>query len=160
MPDWLNQVTLDLVGASQANQLSEERSNLELARKEADEKKCKELEALQKIENAKRQKLIEEQRLQQEVEDKEFKQLVAEMSRLGVTNSTQVSSYIRNNRLGNKYKNISGVVKMEQDGDTWNFNGGFPPHIYAKLCSELGLSNQGTSARAVGFKPFKDLNND
>lgn len=160
LPDWLSQVTLDLVGASQANQLSEERSKLELAKKEADDKKRKELEALQKIENDKRQKLIEAQRLQQEVEDTEFKQLVAEMSRLRFTHSTQVSSYIMNNRLGNKYKNISGVVKMEQDGDTWNFNGGFPPRIYAKLCSELGLNNQGTSARAVGFKSFKELNNN
>lgn len=160
LPDWLSQVTLDLVGTNRANQLNEERNRLVLQREEANEKKRKEQEELQRAENAKREKLIGERRLQEELEENEFNQLVAEMSRLRFTHSNQVSSYIMAHRLGNKYKNISGIVKMAQDGNTWNFNGGFPPHIYARLCSALDLNNQGTSARAVGFKSFKELNKD
>ncbi len=100
---------------------------------------------------------IEEQKTQEEIEEKEFEQLVSEMRSLGLTESKMVSWYITNNRLGHKYKNISGIVKMEQDGTSWEFKGGFPPKIYARLCEELGLRNQGTRARVIGFKPFKDL---
>lgn len=157
LPVWLHDVTVDLVGSDRANELSLERDKLEKERRELEEERRKEREALQKIEEAKLQKQIEEQRIQEEIEEKEFEQLVAEMKPLGLTESREVSWYIMNNRLGNKYKNISGIVKMEQDGTSWNFKGGFPPDIYARLCEELGLSNQGTRARAVGFKPFKDL---
>lgn len=79
---------------------------------------------------------------------------MAEIAPLGFTLSRQVSKYIIANRLGNKYRNISGVVEMAKDGDTWKFNGGFPPKIYAELCAELGLDNQGTRQRAVGFQSF------
>ena len=125
--------------------------------KKLEDKRQEEQEALRKIEEAKRQKLIEEQKIQGEVEEKEFEQLVAEMKPLGLIKSKDVSWHIMSSRLGYKYKNISGIVKMEQDGTSWNFKGGFPPVIYARLCEELGLSNQGTRARVVGFKPFKDL---
>ena len=30
-------------------------------------------------------------------------------------------------------------------------------NIYGIVCSELGLSDQGTKAKAVGFKSFKDM---
>ena len=94
-----------------------------------------------------------------EVEEKEFQQLVDEMNSLNFTNSSQVSNYIIRNQLGNKYKHISGVLEMSKDGNTWNFNGGFPPKIYARLCSELNLTNQGTNARPGKFTSFNDLNN-
>lgn len=91
---------------------------------------------------------------QEQIEEQEFQQLVAEIANFGFTNSSQVSNYIVSNRLGYKYKNISGILQMELDGTTWNFKGGFPPKIYAKLCNELGLSNNGTKARAVAFESF------
>ena len=91
------------------------------------------------------------------IEHYEFEQLVSEMIPLKFTLSSQVSAYIMNNRLGYKYKNISGIVKMEQDGNIWNFDGGFPPRIYAKVCSRLGLNNKGSHARVVDFKSFNDL---
>ena len=175
IPVWLREVTVDLVGVDRAKEIDLERDELERERRELEENERKEREAVQKIEDAKRekrrkereallviekvktQKLIEEQKIQEEIEEKEFEELVAEMKPLGIKESKEVSWYIMNNRLGHKYKNISGIVKMEKDGTQWNFKGGFPPIIYARLCEELGLSNQGTRARAVGFKAFKDL---
>jgi len=142
LPIWLHEITNDLVENKQVIELSLERDKLE-----------KEQEAQQKIKESKLQKL----KVNQKIKEKEFKKLVAEMKPLGITKSQEISLYIKKNRLGYKYKNISGIVKMEQDGNFWNFKEGFPEDIYAKLCKELGLSNQGTSARAVDFKPFKDL---
>jgi hypothetical protein len=91
-------------------------------------------------------------------EEEEFRQLVAELSVLGFTHSNQVSKYIVTHELGCKYKHISGHLDMKYGGDAWNFKGGFPPRIYAKLCNELGLGNQGSRARPGLFIPFKDIN--
>ena len=134
-----------------------EQAALDKAQALAEEEARIKQEELQKIEENKRIKLIEEQEIQKEIEKREFEQLVAEMLPLGFTHSHQVSRYILKNRLGYKYKNISGIVQMENDNSMWDFNGGFPPMIYARLCDELGLNNQGTRARAVGFKSFRDL---
>jgi hypothetical protein len=46
---------------------------------------------------------------------------------------------------------------MEKDGAIWDFNGGFPPEIYGRLCKELNLGNQQSGAKAVSFQSFKDL---
>lgn len=61
--------------------------------------------------------------------EKEFNELVKELSELGFTHSSEVSEYIVKNNLGTKYKNISGILKMKKRGDEWLFDGGFPPDI-------------------------------
>ena len=96
--------------------------------------------------------------LRDEIESNEFQQLIAEMTPLGFTNSSQVSSYIMRNKLGLKYKHISGVVTMKKDGSTWDFKGGFPPKIYAEICSALDLDNNGSYAKVVSFNSFNELN--
>jgi len=156
-PEWLDQISIDLIGVDRTSKLKIERDGLELKRNEENEKKRREAEAIQKIEDAKYERARREKRAQQEIEDNEFEQLIAEMTPLGFTNSSQVSSYIMRNKLGYKYKNISGVIEMELEGRTWNFKGGFPPRIYAQICSELGLGNEGSHARVVGFNSFKKL---
>jgi hypothetical protein len=93
-----------------------------------------------------------------ERENAEFEQLVGEMRPLGFTRSKEVSTYIINNRLGYKYKTISGVLEMELNGTKWKFEGGFPPRIFARLCLELGLEGQGTEARPGKFESFDSLN--
>ena len=168
MPVWIHDVTVDLVGVSRTDELSLERQNLEIKKNELEDKRRKEQEAQKEEQRkwqeermdllkAKLQESFEKNTLQEETEEKEFKQLVEEMKSKGFTHSKQVSNYIVKNRLGEKYKHISGIVRMEQAGTSWNFNGGFPPKIYARLCNELGLYSQGTNARAVGFTSFKDL---
>ena len=95
-----------------------------------------------------------------QLEDEEFNQLVEEVMSKGFTESRQVSHYIMTNKLGRKYRHISGVLEMERGEDTWRFNGGFPPHIYARLCDALGLSQKTSDARVAGFKSFGDLNQE
>ncbi len=150
IPDWLNDITIDLMGEIHANKLITKREKKE-------NKILKKAKKVQKKENAKYKKEKKKEKKQRKIENKEFKKLVAEMIPLKFTQSSQVSSYIRKNKLGNKYKNISGIVSMEGDGRTWDFNGGFPCHIYAKLCSKLKLSNKGSFAKATGFKSYKSL---
>ena len=92
-----------------------------------------------------------------EIEEKEFEQLVKELKTLGFTNSSEVSDYIVKNKLGYKYENISGILEMTNKGNKWNFEGGFPKHIYARLCQELNLENNGTTAKPGQFQSFKAL---
>ncbi|EGR4144188.1 hypothetical protein CGT92_17955 [Vibrio metoecus] len=90
-------------------------------------------------------------------EASELAALISEVKTKGFKYSKELSNYIIKNQLKRKYPNISGVVKMEKSGEQWDFSGGFPKKIYGIVCSELGLSDQGTTAKAVGFKSFKDM---
>ncbi len=90
-------------------------------------------------------------------EASELAALISEVKTKGFKYSKELSRYIIKNQLKRKYPNISGVVKMEQSGEQWDFSGGFPKKIYGIVCKELGLSDQGTSAKAIGFKSFKDM---
>lgn len=168
LPEWLVQITSDLMGVEQAKQLKSERDKLALQMKNENEIRLKQEKELREIENAKleilkkerlaQQELLREtQRLQTEIEDNEFKQLIAEIRPLAFTHSSQVSSYIMRNKLGLKYNHISGVVTMEKDGNTWKFKGGFPPKIYAQICSALDLDNNGSYAKVVDFNSFNKL---
>ena len=150
IPFWLNQVTVDLVGDDRAKEIYLNRVKLE-------EIKNKEREDLLKKEKERYRIESEEKEAGNRIMDNEFNQLVEEMKNLGFTQSRQVSQYIMNNNLGSKYKNISGIVEMEKEGTRWSYQGGFPSKIYARLCAELGLHNQGSRARAVSFTSFKDL---
>jgi hypothetical protein len=76
------------------------------------------------------------------------------------TEGRQVSLYIMTNKLGRKYRHISGVLEMERGEDAWRFHGGFPPHIYARLCDALGLGQKTSDAKVAGFKSFSDLNQE
>ncbi len=101
-----------------------------------------------------RQKEVGEEKTAKE---KEFDNLVDEMSKHGFTHSSQVSAYIVRNQLGHKYRHISGILEMELDGDVWDFDGGFPTDIYAQLCYKLGLQNQGSRATPGRFTPYDDI---
>jgi hypothetical protein len=93
-----------------------------------------------------------------EQEQIEFRQLVEEVAAFNFSESKQVSQYIMKHRLGFKYRHISGILELERGEISWNYHGGFPPHIYARLCTELGLSNQASDARVKSFKSFNEIN--
>lgn len=173
-PFWLCDVTLDLIGIDGLNKLKLERESLEKDNKDKkDKKEAEELQQkerdrlkkieLEKIENERRRieeekkKQLELQKRQQKIEEEEFELLVAEMEQKNFTMSAQVSNYIINNRLGEKYKHISGVLVMENNSSIFEFNGGFPTNVYAKLCERLNLGNKRTKSRVVSFTAFKDL---
>ena len=181
-PVWLGDVTQDIMGLDELNKLKLERELLNEEKKEAEELKRKERERVEverqvqlelqrqereriEAEKQKQREIQEQQRKieeekqerQRKIRDEEFELLVAEIQSKGFTMSAQVSNYIVNHKLGNKYKHISGIVEMESNGSSWKFNGGFPPDIYAKLCHKIGLGNKGTNSRVVGFTSYKDL---
>jgi len=141
IPEWLIQISIDLVGLDRTNELELKRDKVE--------------EDFKKIENTKFEKNL----TQEEIEMNEFKELIEELRPLGFTQSSEVSSYIIKNKLGYKYKNISGILEMELEGIRYKFKGGFPTKIYAQLCSELGLKDKGSNATVVGFNSFKEVNN-
>ena len=90
-------------------------------------------------------------------EASEMYRLLVEMLPLALRTSKQLSAYIVQHQLGRRYQTIAGIVRMRQDGEEWNFEGGFSKAVYHIICVELGLVNQGTRAEAVGFTPFKEL---
>lgn len=188
IPYWLSEVTIGLFGSNGNAELESKREILIRERNEERERKDKERDRLIKIEETKarleqekreeesrryeekrveERKIIEEERKRQKeneeqiqkIKEEEFELLVVEVQSKGFTQSAQVSNYIIMNRLGDKYQNISGMLEMTNGDTSWNFNGGFPPRIYARLCEKLGLGNKGTNARVIGFTSFKDLKN-
>ena len=83
--------------------------------------------------------------------------LILEVRNKGFKFSKELSNYIINNQLQEKYPNISGIVKMKKDSKEWDFYGGFSKKIYRILCDNLDLSDQETKAKAISFKPFKGM---
>ncbi|MBS4155370.1 hypothetical protein [Cobetia sp. MC34] len=89
-----------------------------------------------------------------ELQSKELLSLILAVSEIGFKKSSDLSNYIVERKLGYEYPNIAGVVTMSSKGDTWSFPGGFPTNIYKAICLELGLSDQGSNARAIAFRSF------
>lgn len=152
-PSWLDLVTIELVGVDRRHELSVERDNLESQLRAAEEDRRREAEARRGSEITRMAKDYELTKPQAS----EFEQLITEMRPLTFTSSKQLSAYIVKHQLGYKYPNISGIVRMEEGVTQWDFHGGFSPGIYKKICRELRLDNEGTSARPVGFTPFKNI---
>jgi hypothetical protein len=95
-----------------------------------------------------------------QIEQKEFDELVAELKPLGFRHSSLVSNYIKRNKLGNKYRHISGILHMERDGESWTYFGGIRPKYFARLCDELGLSNKRSGAVPIAFESFDSIKGD
>lgn len=93
----------------------------------------------------------------EQIEKDEFEQLVRELEPLDFSSSKDLTSHILQNKLGTRFPHISGILEMEKDGRTYNFRGGFPPHIFAKLCQRLRLARDTSSASATNFQSFQSL---
>ena len=150
IPEPFQRAAIEIIPAETLAQLDQERLNLEEEKRVVAELERREAQIRQ--EERQRQRLA-----QRQIEEAEFSELVKEISSLRFTHSRQVSDHIVRHKLGNKYKNISGVLQMQMRGTEWVFNGGFPPNIYARLCDELGLENQGSDAKPGIFRSYKDI---
>ena len=149
LPEWIIQVSKKTLSSEQFN-------DIESARKTEIEKVKS-----QRLSQPPTRKVISTSTsLFDSIEEKEFQLLVEEIGALGFQRSNEVSNYIVNRRLGLKYQNISGHLEMSINGDTWTFDGGFPSAIYGRLCTELGLNNNGSSARPSRFTSYKALYNN
>tara|TARA_R110002124_G_scaffold204486_1_gene370873 strand:- start:119 stop:880 length:762 start_codon:yes stop_codon:yes gene_type:complete len=146
LSDGVEAATEDLLSESDISALVLARKNSETKKKDLGHQRQSKNEAKHSHHNE-----------QGTLEENEFNSLVIEISSQGFTETKQVSNYIVKKKLGNKYPNISGVLEMELDGHKWNFDGGFPPKIYARLCTEIGLSNQKSRAKPGMFTSYKIL---
>jgi cold shock CspA family protein len=153
IPGSIRKAAPDIIPSNELIQLEEKRLALE-------EEKSRFHEDARRIEAAKQKETEDKIADKKRVEEEEFQQLVIEISSFSFTHSKQVSEYIVRQKLGHKYKNISGILKMEMNGEVWKFNGGFPPKVYAKLCCELRLENQGSRAKPLAFISYKDINGE
>lgn len=154
---WLDDVTFDILGQDRANELSLERKNREDAARRSRELVPSEITRRLIIEKENKQLQLEKNKSKNEIEENEFQELLAEMGKFNFKYSSQLSNHIVNHQLGYKYRNISGVLKMELNGTTWDFKGGFPTDVYARLCQELGLLNQNTRAKPIAFESFDSI---
>lgn len=92
-------------------------------------------------------------------EEQEVNELVKLFRGMGFTRSAQISLYIRQNKLGYKFPNISGYLELTRDdagySDTWEFEGGIKPRFYREVCERLQIGNNGSSARVTGFESYR-----
>jgi hypothetical protein len=80
--------------------------------------------------------------------------LVEEAKEQNIRSSSALSRYIKENKLGRKYSHIAGTVKMQNSESQWDFKGGFPPKIYAIVCTILGFTQKGSRAWVVGYETY------
>lgn len=152
-PSWLDMVTLELIGVESKKELEVERDNRETQHRKAEKNQLRQaaFQRNQEIE------LLRKKHKLTQIQGDELYDLLRQMRPLKFTHSKQLSGYIVRYKLGYKYKNISGILRMELGGEEWDFHGGFPPEIYKIICIELGLANQNTPARPGRFTPFNDF---
>ena len=93
----------------------------------------------------------------EQIERAEFERLVSELKELEFSSSKDLTSHILQNKLGTRFPHISGILEMEKDGRTYDFKGGLPPHIFARLCHRLGLQRDTSNASAKKIRSFQEL---
>ncbi|MGC1393813.1 MAG: hypothetical protein WA828_05990 [Coleofasciculaceae cyanobacterium] len=158
---WLDLVTIKLVGVDRKNELSDERDNIKNQLRAAEEERLREAEALRENEIA-RAKALRENEIERiakeskfdDVQADELHRLIEEMHPKGFKFSKELSAYILIEKPGYKYPHISGIVRMQREGEEWDFHGGFPPNIYGIICRVLNLDNEESGAEAVEFTSF------
>lgn len=88
----------------------------------------------------------------------EFTSLCYELVHKDFKYSSEASRYIIDNKLGYKYRHISGHLTFKSlSGEEWILKGGFPENIFSMLCCALGLQDNNTSAEPEEFISFAEL---
>lgn len=101
--------------------------------------------------------LLHRRNEESDLERKEFERLVSEMKPLGFSCSAELSRYIRDNKLGNRYPHISGCLTMSMEERKWSFDGGISKLWYAALCRRLGLGGRYSGARVERFVSYSNM---
>lgn len=74
--------------------------------------------------------------------------------------SSQVSNYIRENKLGYKYPRISGYLTFSDGCEEWEFEGGILPEYYKEIIERLNLADNGSNAHVIGSESYADRDFD
>lgn len=133
LPKWVEIAVNDVLDKKEIEVLKNERNILEQIENQKRIERQREIQVENDKLMATRQQEIQKRKELEEIQNHEFEQLVTEIKTLNFSRTAQVSDYIVKNRLGHKYRNISGVLEMKNGTDTWNFNGGFPPQNLRKV---------------------------
>ena len=70
------------------------------------------------------------------------------------THSNQLSKYISNNNLSERFPILTGIGHFKsQNGDNeWDLENALPPKFYSIVCENLNLKNNESGATMVDFK--------
>ncbi len=90
-----------------------------------------------------------------EEQREQFEDLCRECRDKGFTKSSEVSRYIKDNKLGNKYDLISGKITFDNDNV---LEGGISPKCYGRLCRALALVERQTYIKPKAFESYRELN--
>lgn len=90
------------------------------------------------------------------IEAQELDALIQRVRNQNFKYSDELTRYITDNNLGEIYPNISGIVRMKDVVNEWDYEGGFSKKIYAIICHELNLKNKNSGAQAIGFTPYSE----
>lgn len=88
--------------------------------------------------------------------EKETERLIKEIKAQGIKTPSDVSKYIREGNLRNRYSHIAGNLEMENDESRWTFHGGLSPETYARVCKELGYGKKSGNGKPKKFKPYAE----
>lgn len=86
--------------------------------------------------------------------EKETNRLIKEINAQGIKTPSEVSKYIREGNLRNRYSHIAGKLEMENDESHWTFYGGLSPETYARVCIELGYDKKSGNGKPKKFTPY------
>ena len=156
LPDWIEQVTIDILGRDRAAELSAAREGTKAEQQKGEPRRIQRQAVIQTNRSTRHRPFVLPND-QEHLEEQEYSRLITKMRPLGYSSSSEVSRYIRRNRLGDKYPNISGMLEIEASEESWVFDGGISPRYYARLCNDLGLGNEGSGARARRFTSYRSL---
>lgn len=90
-----------------------------------------------------------------EEQKEQFKDLCRECRDKGFKKSSEVSRYIKDNKLGNKYDLIAGKITFD-NGNV--LEGGIDPECYRRLCRALALPERQTYIKPEIFESYRKLN--
>lgn len=108
-------------------------------------------------------RMDQEQRRKREIEietqaEAEYQALLVKLRPLKFTKTSQVSQYIMNHNLKSEFGLISGIARMQNGDSNWNYPGAIHPKFFARLCNDLGLEDNNTESRVVGYSSFFSKN--
>lgn len=91
-----------------------------------------------------------------EYEKSELIELVSFAKDNHVNTSWELTNLITKYKLGKRFPNLTGDLKMKNEHTDWTYRNALSPRIYKIICDELNLNNKGTSSKVVSFRKNKD----
>lgn len=89
--------------------------------------------------------------------EQEFSYLLEDIKKYNLQKISDISKFITDNNLSEKYGNISGLLKISQENETYYLTGGISPTYHKKLCQLLKIEEFEKKFKVVNFISFNQL---